>query len=90
MTMANPVTGWFEQQQLYGSPTAYRCQAILDSVWLARYPRPGEIGFDNGGEFKSEFKLLCNNMHPYCAVLVLLIDSNFTAVSSCCFIAVVV
>ena len=23
MTMINPVTGWFEQAQLYGTPTAY-------------------------------------------------------------------
>jgi hypothetical protein len=23
MTMVDPVTGWLEQQQLYGSPTAY-------------------------------------------------------------------
>ena len=62
MTMVDPVTGWFEQQQLYGTPTAYRCQEILDNVWLARYPRPREIGFDNGGEFKAEFRVLCNNM----------------------------
>jgi hypothetical protein len=26
------------------------------------YPRPREIGFDNGGEFMSEFKDLCENM----------------------------
>jgi len=56
------VTGWFECCQLYGSPTAYRCQQILDSVWLARYPRPKEIGFDNGSEFKAEFTELCDNM----------------------------
>ena len=62
MTMIDPVTGWFEQQQLYGSPTAYRCQQIFDSVWLSRYPRPKEIGFDNGGEFKAEFAQLCRNM----------------------------
>ena len=52
MTMVDPVTGWFERQQLYGTPTAYCCQEILDNVWLARYPRPREISFDNGGEFK--------------------------------------
>ena len=40
MTMIDPTKGWFEQQQLYGTPTAYRCQAILDNVWLSRYPRP--------------------------------------------------
>ena len=34
---------------------------ILDNVWQARYPRPREIGFDNGGEFKAKFRVLCNN-----------------------------
>ena len=52
MTMVDPVTGWFELEQLFDSPTAYQCQQILDTSWLARYPRPREIGFDNGGEFK--------------------------------------
>ena len=37
-------------------------QRILDSVWLARYPRPREIGFDGGSEFKAEFRELCDNM----------------------------
>ena len=59
MTMVNPVTGWFEQAQLYGTPIAQCCQQIFDNTWLARYPRPREIGFDNGGEFKTEFKQLC-------------------------------
>ena len=62
MTMVDPVTGWFEQAQLYGTPTAHRCQQIFDNTWLASYPRPREIGFDNGGEFKAEFKQLCANM----------------------------
>ena len=55
MTMVDPVTGWFEQAKLYGRPTASRCQCIFDTTWLARYRRPREIGFDNGGEFKAEF-----------------------------------
>ena len=62
LTMVDPVTGWFECCQLYGTPTAYRVQQILDTVWLARYPRPREIGFDNGSEFKKEFLQLCGNM----------------------------
>ena len=61
MTMVDPVTGWFEQHQLYDEPNAFMCQQILDSVWLSRYPRPKEIGFDNGSEFKMEFQDLCNN-----------------------------
>jgi hypothetical protein len=62
MTMVGPVTGWFECTQLYSPPTAYRCQEILDNVWLSQYPRPKEIGFDNGSEFKAVFIDLCVNM----------------------------
>ena len=62
MTMVDPVTGWFKQAQLYGTPTASRCIRIFDNTWLARYPRPREIGFDNGGEFKAEFRELTINM----------------------------
>ena len=35
---------------------------IFDTTWLACYPRPREIGFDNGGEFKAEFRELTINM----------------------------
>ena len=59
--MVDSVTGWFEQALLYGSPTAYRYQQIFDNTWLARYPRPKEIGLDNGGELKAEFKELRAN-----------------------------
>ena len=62
MSMVDPVTGWVEFCQLYGPPTAYRCQQILDSCWLARYPRPKEIGMDNGKEFQGVFTELCDNM----------------------------
>ena len=62
MTMVDPVTGWFEACQLYGMPTSFRCQQILDTVWISRYPRPKEIGMDNGSKFKSVFMELCDNM----------------------------
>ena len=60
--MVDPVTGRFEQAQLYGTLTASHCQRIFDTAWLACYPRPRKIGFNNGGEFKAEFKELCVNM----------------------------
>ena len=47
---------------MYGKPTAYCCQQIFDNVWLTYYPQPRENGFNNGGEFKAEFKELCDNM----------------------------
>ena len=62
MTMVDLTTGLFEQQQLYGPPTAYRCQGILDNVWLFCDPRPAEIGFNNEAKFKVEFNELCNNI----------------------------
>ena len=61
MTMIDPVTNWFEIARVI-KPTSNTCQTILDSMWLARYPRPQEIGFDNGSEFKSMFTELCDNM----------------------------
>ena len=60
--MIDLVTGWFEIAALEDSPNAYEVQRLFDSYWLARYPRPREIGFDNGSEFKAEFKELCKNM----------------------------
>ena len=56
-SMVDPVTvtGWFEQRQLYDEPNAFTCQQIIDSVWLSRYPRLKEIGFNNGSEFKMGF-----------------------------------
>jgi hypothetical protein len=62
MTMIDPATGWFELAPLIHGPTAHEAQRLLDSVWLARYPRPKEIGFDGGSEFKAEFQELCRNM----------------------------
>ena len=62
MTMADPVTGWFELTQLKDKPNAFVVMKRFNSSWLARYPQPREIGFDNGGEFMAEFKDLCNNM----------------------------
>jgi hypothetical protein len=34
-------------------------QDLFHNTWLARYPRPQFIVFDNGGEFKREFKQMC-------------------------------
>ena len=39
--------GWFF------TPPAAECQRVFDSLWLERYPRPKEIRFDNGNEFKA-------------------------------------
>ena len=54
MTMIDPVTGWFEIAPL---PVAdsYECQKAFDSYWLSRYPRPQQVGVDNGSHFKRYF-----------------------------------
>jgi hypothetical protein len=38
-------------------------QDLFHNTWLARYPQPQFIVFDNGsvGEFKREFKQMCDN-----------------------------
>jgi len=61
MTMIDPSTGWFEIARII-SPSSDEAQRAFDSCWLARYPRPVEVGFDNGSEFKWLFKELCANM----------------------------
>ena len=55
MTFIDPATGWFEISEISDkmSGTMFR---KLDNVWLARYPRPKKIIFDNGKEFKKDFR----------------------------------
>ena len=62
MTMIDPATGCFEVAALEHGTTALEVQRLLDSQWLARYPRPKEIGFDGCSEFKAEFLEMCANM----------------------------
>ena len=62
LTIVDPVTGWFEYAHFWKAPTADVIQQLFDSTWLAWYPRPREIGFDNGAEFKAEFLELAMNM----------------------------
>lgn len=60
MTMIDPATNWFEIAPIV-NPDSDSCQRAFDSCWLARYPRPQEVGFDNGKEFKWLFAELCKN-----------------------------
>ena len=56
MTFMDPATGWFEITEV---PTIDRSSArvsnLFNDVWLARYPRPHKVIFDNGSEFKKDF-----------------------------------
>ena len=60
-TMIDPATGWFEVKDI-SQGTADACQTVFDDAWLACYPRPQYIGFDNGSENKQMFKELWDNM----------------------------
>jgi hypothetical protein len=58
--MIDPATDWlliFEDR----NKSATSIQDLFHNTWLARYPRPQFIVFDNGnrGEFKREFKQMC-------------------------------
>ena len=37
------------------------CQEAFNNTWLTRYPQPQYIGYDNGSEFKAQFKQMCDN-----------------------------
>jgi hypothetical protein len=62
LTMIDPEinTGWFEIVEATNK-SATSIQDLFHNTWLARYPQPQFIVFDNGkiGEFKREFKQMC-------------------------------
>jgi hypothetical protein len=62
ITMINPATCWFEIVEATNK-SATSIQDLFHNTWLARYPRPQFIVSDNGnvGEFKREFKQMCDN-----------------------------
>ena len=68
--MLDPVTGWFEIVEVPNyiiedlidkttretmDKTLARISCLFDQVWLSHYPRPKEVIFDNGSEFKKDF-----------------------------------
>jgi hypothetical protein len=57
LPMIDPATGWFEIVKATNK-SATSIQDLFHNTWLARYPRPQFIFFDNGDvrEFKREFK----------------------------------
>jgi hypothetical protein len=60
LTMIDPATGWFKIVKATNK-SATSIQDLFHNTWLARYPRPQFIVFDNGDEFKREFKQMCDN-----------------------------
>jgi hypothetical protein len=60
LTIIDPATGWFEIVKDDNKSAAF-IQDLFRNTWLARYPQPQFIVFDNGGKVKREFKQMCNN-----------------------------
>ena len=54
LTMVDPATGWFEIVEATNK-SASSIQDLFHNTWLARYPCPQFIVFDNGVKFKREF-----------------------------------
>jgi hypothetical protein len=60
LKMIGPDTCWFEIVKATNKSAIF-IQDLFHNTWLARYPGPQFIAFDNGGEFKREFKQMCDN-----------------------------
>jgi transposase InsO family protein len=58
--MIDPATGWLKIVKATNK-SATSIQDLFHNIWSARYPRPQFIVFDNGGEFKREFKQMCDS-----------------------------
>ena len=72
MTMVDPATGWFEitevpyysiedvkrDENQYIDKSSARISQLFEQAWLGRYPRPKQVIFDNGSEFKMHFVTL--------------------------------
>jgi transposase InsO family protein len=60
LTIIDPATGWLEIANT-NNKSAASIQDLFHNTWLAYYPQPQFIVFDNGGKFKHEFKQMCND-----------------------------
>jgi len=85
MTFLDPATGWFEIAEVpyydneeikHGNKeqidkTSARISQLFDTTWLARYPRPLKVIFDNGSEFKKDFVILLKDIKvkPTCTTV---------------------
>ncbi len=60
MTFIDPATGWFEISEV-DNKTSSHLSHLLNRVWLNRYTLPRRIIFDNGTEFKKDFRSICQD-----------------------------
>ena len=60
LTMIDPASSWPEIAVLPGGDIDSALMSKLFNIhWLTHYPRPQQVQFDNGSEFKLHFKALC-------------------------------
>jgi hypothetical protein len=86
MIMIDPVTGWFEIVEVLNyiikdiknkttretvDKISARISHLFDQTWLSGYPRPKEVIFDNGLEFKKGFVPLLKDwpINPICTTI---------------------
>ena len=85
MTFLDPATGWFEIAEVPHyiisdlkkdareaiDKSSARISLLFNNVWLARYPRPSKVIFDNGSEFKKNFVPLLRDFSivPQCTTI---------------------
>lgn len=60
VTMIDPATGWVEIKDI-DNKCAATVANIVEQTWLARYPRPQEMTYDQGTEFMAEFAEMIDN-----------------------------
>ena len=77
LTMVDQVTGWFELSQLKGKPNAFACMKRFDSTWLARFPRPRKVEFNNGGNLWLSFLTCATILINSISMIWMMICLNF-------------
>ncbi len=60
LTMIDPVTGWFKVIAI-PDKNVHTVMEAFNNASVTRYPQAQYIGYDNGSEFKAQFKQICDN-----------------------------
>eukprot|EP00957_Ditylum_brightwellii_P137882 10512822-Ditylum_brightwellii.AAC.1 len=56
--MIDPATSWFEIAPVPFNKSSAAASGVFDDNWLCRYQQPRKIIYNNGSEFKNDFKQL--------------------------------
>ena len=60
LTIIDPVSSWIEICVIpEDDVSSEKISQLFNDAWLSRYPRPTQITYDNGSEFKLCFQQLC-------------------------------